>query len=128
MKLGGMYLGPALFGLAALLVPGGALANHGSAFGIVVQRCTMNENAGHTEITGVNIVYFNAHETPATEVDFLVKYYGKTYTVSDRGTFTHFARIDHNFGDPLAGRVWQGAEPQVCIPARVAFATGKILQ
>ncbi len=113
--------------LAALMMPCSVWAKTASAFGIKVQRCIVNENAGHTQTTGVNVVYFNAHQTPATEVDFYVRYYGTTYTLVDRGTFTYYAQINHNLTNALVGQVWQGAEPELCIPARVLFANGKIL-
>jgi hypothetical protein len=114
--------------LAMLLTPCGVSAKFGSAFGIALQKCTVNENAGHTQTTGVNVVYFNRHETPATEVDFYVRYRGTTYTLTDRGTFTHYAQINHNLTNALVGVVWQGAEPDLCMPARVVFATGKVLE
>jgi len=114
--------------LTALLVPCSASAKVRSAFGIILQRCTLNENANHTQTNGVNVVYYNAHETPATEIDFFVRYHGTTYTLTDRGTFTHFAQINHNLTNALVGQVWQGADPELCIPARVLFGTGKVLQ
>jgi hypothetical protein len=114
--------------LAVALAPSGASAKVASAFGIVVQRCAVIENGSHTQTSGVNVVYYNAHETPATEVDFLVRYHGSTYTLTDRGTFTHNAQINHNLTDALAGVVWQGHEPDLCIPGRVVFATGKVLE
>lgn len=119
---------PIVLTLAALLTATAAPGKTRSAFGIMVQRCSVNENANHTQTTGINVVYFNAHQTPATEVDFLVHYHGATYTLTDRGTFTHYAQIDHNLTDALAGQVWQGAAPELCIPGRVVFATGKVLQ
>ncbi len=81
---------------AMLLAPCTASAKIASAFGIVVQRCIILENKDHTQTTGVNVVYYNSHETPATEVDFLVQYHGKSYTLTDRGSFTHNAQINHN--------------------------------
>ena len=114
--------------LAALLVPCAASAKTASAFGIKVQRCTVNETGNHTQTNGVNVVYYNAHETPATEVDFFVRYHGKTYTLIDRGTFTHYAQIDHNLGNALVGEVWQGQDAELCMPARVLFANGKVLE
>lgn len=114
--------------LAMLLMPSEASAKVTSAFGIKLQRCVINENASRTQTTGVNVVYFNSHETPATEVDFLVRYHGTTYTLTDRGTFTHFAQINHNLTNALVGVVWQGPEPDLCIPGRVQFANGKVLQ
>lgn len=114
--------------LAVLLAPHSASAKFRSALGIGLQRCTVNENASHTQTNGINVVYFNHHETPATEVDFFVRYRGATYTLTDRGTFTHFAQINHNLSNALVGEVWQGAEPELCVPARVLFANGKILE
>jgi hypothetical protein len=114
--------------VTALLAPCSASAKVASAFGIVVQRCVLNENKDHTQTTGVNVVYYNSHQTPATEVDFLVHYHGKAYTLTDRGSFTHNAQIDHNLSGSLAGVVWQGRDPELCIPGRVLFATGKVLQ
>lgn len=112
----------------AVLAPTGAAAKTRSAFGIVVQRCVLNESRDHATITGLNVVYYNSHQTPATEVNFLVNYRGKSYTLTDRGSFTHNAQIDHNLGGALSGAVWQGAVPELCIPGRVVFANGKILE
>lgn len=114
--------------LAVLLAPHSASAKFRSAFGIVLQRCTVNENSSHTQTNGVNVVYFNGHQTPATEVDFFVRYRGATYTLTDRGTFTHYAQINHSLTNALVGQVWQGAEPELCVPARVLFANGKVLE
>lgn len=114
--------------LALIVAPSGVSAKIASAFGIHVQSCVVNENGSHTQTNGVNVVYYNAHETPATEVDFLVRYHGGVYTLTDRGTFTHFAQINHNLSNALVGTVWQGQEPELCIPARVVFATGRVLQ
>ena len=114
--------------LATMLAPSAASAKVASAFGIVLQRCEILENGNHTQISGVNVVYYNKHETPATEVDFFVRYHGKTYTLTDRGTFTHLAQINHTLVNALAGEVWQGADMELCIPARVVFATGRVLQ
>jgi hypothetical protein len=86
------------------------------------------ENANHTQTTGVNVVYYNAHQTPATEIDFFVSYHGTNYTLIDRGTFTHNAQINHTLTNALAGVVWQGETPDLCTPSRVLFATGKALQ
>jgi hypothetical protein len=114
--------------LVVLLAPQSASAKVRNAFGIVLQRCIVLENASHTQTDGVNVVYYNSHETPATEVDFLVKYHGTTYTLTDRGSFTHLAQINHNLNNALVGSVWQGAHPELCIPGRVQFANGKVLE
>ncbi len=114
--------------VAALLVPSGASAKTASAFGIVLQRCVVNETGTHANTDGVNVVYYNSHQTPATEVDFYVKYHGKVYTMIDHGSFTHYAQINHNLGNMLVGNVWQGQDPELCIPSRVVFATGRVLE
>ena len=113
--------------LALAIAPCSASAKVRSGFGIVVQRCAVNEHGDHTQTTGLNVVYYNSHQTPATEVDFLVHYRGNTYTLTDRGTFTHFAQINHNLTGALVGVVWQGQEPELCVPGRVIFANGKVL-
>jgi hypothetical protein len=114
--------------IAVLLLPCSASAKTVSAFGIKVQRCVVAENANHTQTTGVNVTYYNAHQTPATEVYFFVSYHGTNYTLIDRGTFTHNAQIAHTLTNTLAGVVWQGETPDLCTPSRVLFATGKILE
>jgi hypothetical protein len=114
--------------VAALLAPSGTSAKTASAFGIRLQQCFINETSDHTHTNGVSVVYFNAHQTPATEVDFLVRYHGQTYTLTDTGSFTHYAQISHTLSNALVGEVWQGATPALCIPARVVFANGKVLE
>ena len=114
--------------IAVLLLPCGASAKTVSAFGIKVQRCVVVENANHTKTTGVNVVYYNTHQTPATEVDFFVSYHGTNYKLTDHGSFTYDAQINHTLNDALAGVVWQGDTPDLCTPSRVLFANGKILE
>jgi hypothetical protein len=113
--------------LSVLLAPCGASAKVASAFGIVVQRCAVIESKDHSKTAGVNVVYYNSHETPASEIDFFVSYHGTTYTLTDRGSFTHYAQIDHTLTNALDGTVWQGEEPDLCVPGRAVFAIGKVL-
>lgn len=114
--------------LVVFLTPCGASARMSSAFGIRMQRCMVLQNAAHTQVTGLNVVYYNSHQTPATEIDFVVRYHGTTHTLVDTGTFTHLAQINHTLTGSLAGTVWQGDDVEFCSPGRVVFATGRVLQ
>jgi hypothetical protein len=112
---------------AALLVPCAASAEIVPAFGVTIQSCIVNSNGGGLT-NGVNIVYYNTHQSPATEVDFLVRYRGHRYVLIDRGTFTQNAQINHNLANTLVGRSWQGPNAKLCTVQRVYLANGKVLQ
>ena len=112
---------------AALLAPRAASAEIVPAFGITIQSCVVNSNGGGLT-NGVNIVYYNTHASPATEVDFLVRYHGHEYVLTDRGTFTQNAQINHNLANSLVGRSWQGTKAKLCTVQRVYLENGKVLQ
>lgn len=114
--------------IAALLTPFSVSAKTSSAFGIKMQRCIVMENAAHTLVTGLNVVWYNSHQTPATEVDFIVRYHGTTHTLTDTGSFTYMSQINHTLTGSIAGVVWQGSDIEFCQPGRVVFATGRVLQ
>jgi hypothetical protein len=97
------------------------------AFGITIQSCIINSNGGGLT-NGISIAYSNTNPSPATEVDFLVRYRGRRYVLIDRGTFTQSAQINHNLANSLVGRSWQGPTPTLCTVARVHLANGKVLQ
>jgi hypothetical protein len=116
----------AILAFAAVLLPTAARAELHSQFGIVLQSCTVNNNNGYTN--GVNIVYYNTHPSPATEIDFRIGYRLKGYTVVDRGTFSQNATINHNINNGLVGVPWQGPHPNNCWVNRVVLANGRVLQ
>jgi hypothetical protein len=117
-----------LVGLAALalLLPATAQAKIVPAFGITIQSCVVNANGSQTN--GINVVYYNTHESPATEVDFLVGYHGHKYVLIDRGTFSQGAQINHNLTNALVGYTWQGPKPHICTVQRVMLANGRVLE
>ncbi|MGC9990951.1 MAG: hypothetical protein ABSD52_00970 [Candidatus Cybelea sp.] len=112
---------------AALLAPCAASAEIVPAFGITIQSCVVNSNGGGLT-NGVNMVYYNTHPSSATEVDFLVRYHGHAYVLTDRGTFTQNAQINHNLANSLVGRSWQGPNAKLCTVQRVYLENGKVLQ
>jgi hypothetical protein len=115
------------FVAAALLVPYAASAEIVPAFGITIQSCVVNSNGGGLT-NGVNVIYYNTHPSPATEIDFLVRYHGHAYVLTDRGTFTQNAQINHTLANSLVGRSWQGPNAKVCTVQRVYLENGKVLQ
>jgi prephenate dehydratase len=109
--------------LAALLLPCAASAKIVSNFGITIASCVVNSNGNQTN--GINIVYYNTHPSPATEVDFKVRYHKQTFILTDRGSFSQGAEINHNLTNALVGEVWEGPEPKLCTVTRVLLANGK---
>lgn len=118
-----------LAALAALIVlaPAAASAKLLSNFGVTIASCVVNSNGGN-QTTGINIVYYNTHPSPATEVDFLVRYHRHRYILIDRGTFTQGAQINHNLRNDLVGEYWAGPNPGLCTVQRVYLANGRVLQ
>ena len=117
---------PALVAVLVLLVPVAAGAKVKSQFGVTIQSCVVNNNNGQTN--GINVVYSNTNASPATEVDFLVRYHKNRAVLTDRGTFSQGALINHNLTGGLVGVPWQGSDPYMCTVQRVVLADGKILQ
>ncbi|HEY2476546.1 MAG TPA: hypothetical protein VGI19_17330 [Candidatus Cybelea sp.] len=114
------------FTLGALLSPCVVSAKVVSNLGITISSCVVNSNGGHTN--GVNVVYYNTHASPATEVDFKVRYHKHTYVMVDRGSFSQSAQINHNLTDALVGEVWDGPQTKLCTVSRVLLANGKELE
>ena len=113
-----------IFAIAlAVLGAGTARADTYGQFGVSVTSCTVNNNNGYTN--GVNVVYYNTHPSPATEVDFFVGYRGHHYIVVDRGWFTKGAVIDHNLRNALVGNVWKGPNPNQCYVYRAFLNNGR---
>jgi prephenate dehydratase len=114
------------FILAALLAPCAASAKIVSSFGVTIQSCVVNASGNRSN--GINVVYYNTHPSPATEVDFFVRYHGHAYTLIDRGTFSQSAQINHNLTNALVGYAWQGPNAKLCTVSRVVLANGKVLE
>lgn len=111
--------------LVALLVQP-ARAKILSQLGIAIQSCVINSN-GYGQSNGVNVVYYNTHPSPATEVDFLIGYHGHRAILTDRGWFTQNAQINHNLTNALVGFTWNGPKPNRCTVQRVVLNNGKVL-
>jgi hypothetical protein len=118
-----------LLGLAALALamPGTAQAKIVSAFGVTIVSCVVNSN-GNNLTNGINVVYYSTHDSPATEVDFLVNYRGKRYVLIDKGTFTRGSQINHNLTNALTGQPWDGPKPRRCAVQRVYLENGNVLE
>ncbi|HVR47690.1 MAG TPA: hypothetical protein VMT95_13755 [Candidatus Binatia bacterium] len=117
----------ALFALVALAVfalPATTQAKIVSRFGVTIISCVVNSN-GSNLTNGINVVYYNTHDSPATEVDFLVNYLGKRFILIDKGSFTRGAQINHNLANALTGQSWDGPKPKLCRVERVYLANGR---
>lgn len=110
--------------LAVVLAPLAAQARIVSKYGLTIVSCVVNSN-GTNLTNGINVVYYNTHDSPATEVDFLVQYMGHKYILIDRGTFTRGAQINHNLANALTGQPWNGPNPKLCAVQRVYLANGR---
>lgn len=115
-----------LAALCAVAAPAAA-AKSGSAFGVTVTSCVVNSN-GSNQTNGINVVYYNTHDSPATEVDFLVNYHGHKYIMIDKGSFARGAQINHNLTNALTGQPWNGPQPKKCAVQRVYLENGNVLQ
>jgi hypothetical protein len=113
--------------LCAAAAPAAAAPKNGSAFGVTIVSCVVNSNGGSLT-NGINVVYYNTHDSPATEVDFLVNYQGHKYILIDRGSFARGAQINHNLTNALTGQPWAGPTPKRCGVQRVYLANGNVLQ
>jgi hypothetical protein len=114
----------AILAVATVLAPAVAGAKVVSQLGIGIQSCVVNNNGGRTN--GINVVYSNTHASPAVEVDFLVGYHGHRAVLSDRGTFSQYAVINHNITSGLVGYPWDGPKPKTCTVQHVVLQNGKV--
>jgi hypothetical protein len=113
----------AILVVSLAVLGGSAQAQMLSQYGINVTSCTVNENNGYTN--GVNVVYYNTHPSPATEVDFWVGYRGHHAILIDRGTFSKGAVINHNLRNAMVGWVWKGPNTNKCYVYRTYLANGR---
>lgn len=114
----------ALVVFAILIAPVTAQAKIVSRFGVTIISCVVNSN-GSGQTNGINVVYYNTHDSPATEVDFLVNYLGKRYLLIDKGNFSRGSQINHNLTNSLTGQTWNGDKPKLCRVERVYLANGR---
>ncbi len=112
--------------IAASIAPATANARNVSRFGVNIVSCVVNSNGGNVT-NGINVVYYNTHDSAATEVDFTVNYQGHRYLLIDRGTFTRGSQINHNLTNALTGQPWYGPKPKSCRVERVYLANGTTL-
>jgi hypothetical protein len=113
--------------LCGLVAPATAFSKNGSAHGVTIVSCVVNSN-GSNLTNGINVVYYNTHDSPATEVDFLVSYQGHKYILIDKGSFARGAQINHNLNNALTGQPWDGSTPKRCAVQRVYLENGNVLQ
>ena len=116
-----------LAALAVLVAPAAAAKPLVSAFGVTIVSCVVNSN-GSNMTNGINIVYYSTHDSPATEVDFLVNYGGHKYILIDKGNFARGAQINHNLTNALTGQPWNGPTAKRCAVQRVYLENGNVLQ
>jgi hypothetical protein len=114
----------ALIALAIFALPASTQAKIVSRFGVTIISCVVNSN-GSGSTNGINVVFYNTHDSPATEVDFRVNYLGKRYILVDKGNFTRAAQINHNLTNALTGQPWDGPKPKLCQVERVYLANGR---
>ena len=117
----------AIAALCAVVAPAAAATKNGSAFGVTIVSCVVNSN-GSNQTNGINVVYYNTHDSPATEVDFMVNYLGHKYVMIDKGNFACGAQINHNLTNSLTGQSWNGSTPKRCAVQRVYLENGDVLQ
>jgi hypothetical protein len=110
--------------LATFALPTTAQARIVSRYGVTIISCVVNSN-GSGQTNGINVVYYNTHDSPATEVDFLVNYLGHRYILIDKGTFSRGAQISHNLTNALTGQPWNGPAPKLCRVERAYLADGR---
>ncbi len=110
--------------LAILILPVAAQARNVSRFGVTIVSCVVNSNSNNTT-NGINVVFYNTNDSPATEVDFLVHYGGHKYVLLDKGTFTRGSQINHNLTNALTGETWSGPKPKACQVDRVYLENGR---
>jgi len=115
-----------LAAICCIAAPASA-AKNGSKFGVTIVTCVVNSN-GSNLTNGINVVYYNTHDSPATEVDFLVNYEGHKYILIDKGSFSRGAQINHNLTNSLTGQTWNGPTPKRCAVQRVYLENGNVLQ
>ncbi len=114
----------ALTTVAIFALPASAQAKIVSRLGVTIISCVVNSN-GSNLTNGINVVYYNTHDSPATEVDFRINYSGKRYILIDKGNFSRGAQINHNLANALTGQPWNGPTPKLCRVERVYLANGR---
>lgn len=115
-----------IFSILIMIVsPATLQAKNGSKHGVTIVSCVVNSN-GNNSTNGINVVYYNTHDSPATEVDFSVNYGGHKYILIDHGSFSRGAQINHNLTNALTGEPWDGPQPKACTVKRVTLADGSV--
>jgi hypothetical protein len=113
--------------LCAVAAPAALSAKDVSKHGVTIVSCVVN-SSGNNLTNGINVVYYNSNDSPATEVDFAVNYNNQKYILIDKGNFARGAQINHNLTNALTGQPWDGPTPKRCAVKRVYLANGQTLE
>jgi hypothetical protein len=90
---------------------------------IQVDSCIVGRDGSATR--GLDIIYHNTRRMAADKVIFNVDYRGINRTISDAGTFSQYASINHGF-DVFDGFGYEGAVLNRCDVTYVHFADGEV--
>ena len=114
----------ALIVVATFAVPATVQARNVSRFGVTIISCVVNSN-GSNLTNGINVVYYNTHDSPATEVDFQVNYAGTGTSSSTKARSPAVLRSITILANALTGQPWYGPRPKLCRVERVYLANGR---
>jgi hypothetical protein len=115
----------------AILIPAGAQAATSAPIG--VEECAVQQLTGSvrdlsystsfaTSVDGLRVSFVNHGSTPATSVDFLVRYGGRSYDIVANGTFTSGVPVTQDF-DGIDNAPFSGDAAQ-CAVRSATFADG----
>jgi len=92
---------------------------------VTVLSCSLGQAGNTVAGNSLEIKYFqNVPRRHLVSVTFRIRYAGQVTTVTDNGTFSYDATIDHKF-NVLGGTPWAGPDPEVCRVVSATFGDGK---
>lgn len=95
---------------------------------VTISSCSLGQSGNVVSGNSLEIKYFqNVPRRHLASVTFRVRYAGKVANVTDTGTFSYDAPIDHKF-DAFGGTPWAGPNPQVCRVLSATFGDGETVR
>jgi len=96
---------------------------------VTITSCSLGKSGGNVAKGSIEIKYFqNVPGRHLTSITFRVNYNNVRIDVTDTGTFSFQAPIDHKFDSPLLDSLgYAGPNPNICRVLSAQFGDGEVV-
>ncbi len=94
---------------------------------VTITSCSLGQSGNNVGANSLEIKYFqNVPGRHLSSITFRINYSGVKTNVTDTGTFSYQAPIDHHFDSPVLDSLsWAGPNPDICRVLSATFGDGQ---